>query len=221
LRAGQHLPKTFIKGDDMKVFLTFILCLTFASFVFAEQDAACPVGAKISAEQSKTQQAVNIPQAKYSSYDLDKWDVKTESSSVEEALDVFRRKAEPRYKQKIWIVDKNNSEKTIFVEYTTNDEAQQGILFSSGEDFVFYTGLSPAGASVVYGMNLVSNEEFIVDSGVDFSVFTCPNNNSNYVIIQQDAQGKINYSVYNLNREKIDVLTEGVNLDNLAEHICY
>ncbi|MFC1704615.1 hypothetical protein ACFL1E_07550 [Candidatus Omnitrophota bacterium] len=152
-------------------------------------------------------------------YNLEKWDVKTDSGSVEKALEVFKRKGQPRYSQKLWLVDKSDATKTIYVQYATGS-AQGKVLFSPNEDFVFYSGLSPAGTSVVYGMNLITSDEFIVDSGVDFNMFTCPNTNTSYVIVEQNGAAEVSYQVYNLNREKVVVLTEGVNLDNLGQYIC-
>ena len=204
----------------MKIPMISMAILVFGSACYAGEGAAYGAAAK-PLEQYQDGTTAQKPETESpATYDLNKWQVKTESGAVEDALAVFKRKGQPRYKQKVWIIDKNDNTKTYLVEYSTNDASQKKILFSPNEDFMFYLGLSPAGASVIYGMNLSTQEEFIVDSGVDFSIFSCPNNTTSYVVIEQNGAQQARYHIYNFNRQKIDVLQEGVSLDNMASYIC-
>ncbi|MFC1594452.1 hypothetical protein ACFL38_03905 [Candidatus Omnitrophota bacterium] len=190
----------------MKILSCVIMFVLLANVCYGQQD---------SPEATQT-----APGSSAVVHNLQKWDVKTQADSVDAALAVFERKSQPRYNKQLWLVDKNDSTKTILVQYTTGRETDR-ILFSPNEDFLYYVGLSPAGISTVYGMNLVTSEEFMLDNGVDVDFFTCPNNQTQYIIVQKQGEQQAAYHIYNQSREKINVLSEGVNMDNLAHHICY
>ena len=152
---------------------------------------------------------------------LNKWEVKTvRHDPVDEALKVYKNKSGSVYQKEIVLINKEDETQTIIVEYNV-EGGNDKILFSPDENFMFYAGLLPGGTNIIYGMNLSTNEEFTLDSGVDFDIFTCPNNNSSYIIVHQSDTEETIYQVYNFNREKLNVLTDSLTLDNMESYICY
>jgi len=193
----------------------FVLLFIFMSFpAFAKDDNAPLLTEKmIPSQESKS---ATLPSE--SSYNLQKWSVK-EEKIVSDAIDVFKRKAQPIRSKRVWIYDKNG-EKNFLVEYTPN-EANPKVIFSKDEDFAFFVGLSGLGENVIYGINLTTGNQYPIDTASHFEMITCPEKKKSYVVVDRMDGNRNTYFIYNLNGEKENSFMDAVTPENLKNKICY
>ena len=204
----------------MKIIFSFILFLSFAVSGFAQESSVYLKDGNILIERGGETRALDYSKKqKYANYHLKKWNVKEELNPVQEALQVYSKKSTPVYDKKIWIVDKRDGTKGIYVEYKTNNERDR-IVFSPSEDHVFYLGLSPlADTSVLYGRNLLTQERFSLNNTDDFDLLNCPNKKS-YVVVIEDGKVKT-YHIYSLGGEKVDTISGVPSQRDLERYVCY
>ncbi len=174
--------------------------------------------------ESKTGNKVldyNAPSNTYSPYShLKKWKVTKSPDSVNEALKVFDKKGEGPTEEKYWIINDETGAR-IVVEYNTYDPYSQ-MQFSPNEDFVYYKSTSDLGGSLIYGINLQTQNQFTVGNSNDFGIVSCPNKKSYISLMNENGQEKV-FSVYNLDGTKVNDynLDDNANFGNLENYICY
>ena len=150
-------------------------------------------------------------------YDLKRWVVEKDTDPVARALEVYKKRSEPRHNRRIWLTGKTDGKKRLIVEDAALGENDK-IIFSPDENYMYYLGLAPGGQSIVYGVNLASNEKFSLGSGEDFQAVNCPDKES-YVVVQPDGQGTI-YQVYTTNGERMETLTDLTSPLDLEKNLC-
>ena len=193
----------------------FILMFILVGFpAFAKEDKAPLISDKIVTPQSSK----NDPALPETSYDLQKWRIK-EEKVVSDAIDVFKRKAQPIRSKRVWIYDKNG-EKNFLVEHTPSEKNPK-VLFSDDENFAFFIGLSDIGQSIIYGINLTTGNQYPIDTASHFDMITCPNNKKSYVIVNKRDSNRNTYFIYNLNGKQESSLMDAVTPENLKDKVCY
>lgn len=150
-------------------------------------------------------------------YNLKQWIVEENTDPVKHALEVYKKKSEPLYTRRIWLTGKTDGKKHLIVEYAARGDDDK-IIFSPNEDFMYYLGLAPSGQSIIYGVNLLSNEKFSLGAGEDFRMANCPDKNS-YVIVRPGGQGAV-YQVYTINGERMQTLTDLNNPLDIEKNLC-
>ena len=192
------------------IILLLFIAVGFPSFAM-ENKTSLPSEKLITPQEPKTVSSADT------SYDLEKWRVK-EEKIVADAMDVFKRKAQPIHSKRVWIYDKNG-EKSFLVEYTPNT-GNPKVIFSNDEDFAFFVGLSGAGESVIYGFDLSSGNQYPIDTASHFDMITCPKKKKSYVVVNKGDGSRNTYFIYNLNGEKRSVL-DAVTPENIKNKVCY
>ena len=150
-------------------------------------------------------------------YNLKRWVVEENTDPVKHALEVYKKKSEPRYTRRIWLTGKTDGKKRLIVEYSARGDGDK-VIFSANEDFMYYLGLAPGGQSIVYGVNLLSNKKFSLGSGENFRTVNCPDKKS-YVVVQPDGQGTI-YQVYTIAGERMKTLTDLKSPLDIEKNLC-
>lgn len=151
-------------------------------------------------------------------YNLKRWVVEENTDPVKHALEVYKKKSEPRYTRRIWLTGKTDGKKRLIVEYAPRGDDDK-VIFSPNEDFMYYLGLTPGGQSIVYGVNLLSNKKFSLGSGENFHAVNCPDKKS-YVVVQPDGQGTI-YQVYSISGERMKTLTDLKSPLDIEKNLCH
>jgi len=202
----------------MRYLLTALFSMFLVSASFASGNTARLSGGKIIIDRPDGPKVLDYSQkVKYSNYDLKKWDIEKETDVIEEALEVYKKKSEPLYSQKVWIINKNGTEK-ILLEYKSADE-EDSIIFTNDENYVFYLGVSDAGQSIVYGMNLAAGGTTTLNNATSFFIETCPDNDT--YVITQDDDGDKEFYVYRVLSESIDEIDYNGSIDDLTQALCY
>jgi hypothetical protein len=151
-------------------------------------------------------------------YHLKKWDIATEVDPVQEALKVYKKKGEPLYQKRVWIIDKGNGTKNLLVEYVSSSSDSQ-VVFSPEEDFMYFLRTDDTGQNLIYGLELNTRRQFHIGTGKNFNLLTCPNRMS-YVILEQDEQG-LKHFIYQLTGEQKRVLHGAMTQDEIKKQVCY
>ena len=86
---------------------------------------------------------------------------------------------------------------------------------------MFYIGLSDTGESIVYGINLFSEQKFKVDSGNNLAIANCWSNKSYIIIKDNVSEDDIIYYIYNLKGKRLGVLSKSMIVGDLDDYICY
>ncbi|MFA5261072.1 MAG: hypothetical protein WC450_07590 [Candidatus Omnitrophota bacterium] len=155
---------------------------------------------------------------RYSDITLKKWKIKSGAETVNEALKVFKKRSPAAVTRKIWLVDRKDDSRQILVKYTYGG-GKDKVLFSGDENFLLFFDLTPNGASVITGMNLLSQERFVLGHGQDFNVFSCPDTRQ-YVVVQSSS-GQKEYYVYDLLNMRPVPLDSHVSTEDLSKFVCY
>jgi len=150
---------------------------------------------------------------------LKKWQLKEEDEKVQKALDVFKNKGKSLRNKKVWIIDKQNGEKKILIEYSQSGKGS-GLVFTPEEDFVIYTRSDSEGSSVVYWKDLSSGSQYSVSNAAGFNFVEC-SKNKRYVVIEKDLQGKKSYYLYDLKGQKVRDLTAPFTAEDMKKAVCY
>lgn len=158
--------------------------------------------------------------SRYSSYNLKKWGIKEKLDPVAEALKIFKKKDEAFYNKKIYIFEKSSGKEQMLIEYIV-DKNNDKVIFSPNEDFMFYIGLTDTGESIVYGVNLFSEQKFEVDSGNNLAMANCWSNKSYIIIKDNVSEDDIIYYIYNLKGKRLGVLSKSMIVGDLDDYICY
>ena len=93
------------------------------------------------------------------------------------------------------------------------------MIFSADENFLLFFDATPEGESVITGMNLLSQERFVLGQGKDFNFFSCPDRRQ-YVIVQSPG-GQKEYYVYDLQKNRSVPLDSSASPEDLNKRICY
>lgn len=149
-------------------------------------------------------------------YNLKKWNVEAEADPVKHALNVYKRKSAAAYNQRIWITNKSNGTQRVLIENIAPN-ATDKILFSPNEDFMYYLGVAPGGASLVYGVNLLTQQKFSLGGGQNFNAVNCPGKQS-FVVIQ--GQQPTVYQVFTSTGERMKDLTDVNSPVDLEKNLC-
>lgn len=158
--------------------------------------------------------------SRYSSYNLKKWGIKEKLDPVAEALKIFKRKDKTFYNKKIYIFEKSSGKEQMVIEYIV-DKNNDKVIFSPNEDFMFYIGLTDTGESIVYGINLFSEQKFEVDSGNNLAMANCWSNKSYIIIKDNVSEDDVIYYIYNLKGKRLGVLSKSMIVGDLDDYICY
>ena len=199
--------------------MSIVLC---TNFVFAAEKSGCSSCAKAAKTKNSSAFTDESGQADNgtlkASKKLRKWNIESQSDNVSAAIDVYKKRSNPKYTKKAWIVNRRDGTKSVLVEYTT-DKKNDTIVFSPDESFAYYLGLSANGESIVYGVNLSSNQQFEIGYGSTFDTLTCPDK-TNYVIVQ-DSSGKKIYHVYDALGTKINSINQIRGIESVNRYVCY
>jgi hypothetical protein len=201
----------------------FILLAIFCcSPCLAGQTTAYIKDEKIIIEDSKGRKKISAysKDKNRSIYNLKRWCIQTEDSPLDEAIKVFKNKAQPKYKRTILLINKKDNTQSVLIEYIPN-QREDKVVFSPDENFMYFLDASSPETNIIYGINLTTNERFVVSSGVDFDILTCPSNKNSYIVVKKDAANQMLYYVYNLDRQQEKILTGAVSLEDIAKYICY
>jgi len=152
-------------------------------------------------------------------YRLKNYTVKEEVNVVDEALKVFERKSPPVYSKKVWIYDQVEDRSQAYVEFMTN-EFNEDIVFSPGEEFVYYLEYTPEGEHRLYGIKIGTEEKFFINTAEDFFIETCEDKDTSYVIVAEDGQVD-SYHVFDLEGSKVQFIEKLDNIEDLKNVICY
>ena len=157
----------------------------------------------------------------YSPYsDLDKWYVSDNPDKVGQALKVFEDKGEPPYQERYWIINQDDQNQKIIIEYTSFD-TQPNMIFSPDEDFVYYKNLTDLGETSIIGINLSTREEFMVGRSDEFDLVTCPDDDAAFIALMDQKKKKKIYTIYNLQGEQVNSINQNIRFHNLQDYICY
>ncbi|HOW35191.1 MAG TPA: hypothetical protein PL155_02070 [Candidatus Omnitrophota bacterium] len=151
-------------------------------------------------------------------YDLKRWKVEESTDPVQHALEVYKKKSESKYVKRVWITDKKNGKRRMIVEYTPRG-ANDKVMFSQDEDFMYYLGLTPAGENIVYGVNLSNEDKFSLGTAEDFNMVRCPDKN-NYIVLQQGQQRSV-YNIYTVNGKKAKTITNIQDPVDIEKSLCH
>ena len=151
---------------------------------------------------------------------LKKWRVSDKPDSVSEALSVFKKKGQALHTEKFWIINKKDGSQKIVVEYSTFDK-QSPMIFSPDEDYVYYKTVSDFGETMIFGINLDTNNKFLVGDSNDFYITTCPDNESYISLLNDEIGQERSYVIYKLDGTWVNILNEDISFHNLEEYICY
>jgi len=205
----------------MKKFILFAMFLMFAGTVTAQQTNTYLKDGKIMVEtDSQTHMIDYSNDEKYVPvYNLKDWDVVEAPDKVQEALKVYKDKSQPLYTHRYWIVDKNDGNRKMIVEYTSRDQKER-IYFTPDEDYAFYLNLLPAGTSVVTGMNLTTGKLFTVAHSGFLTLCTCPPDQT-YVIVKDSHSDDIGrYVIYTKTGLFIKKILYGGTPSTICTKIC-
>lgn len=202
----------------MKIYLAAFFIMFFVATSFAQENQVQLKDGKVMVKTSKEVKSLDYSaEEKYSAIKLKKWDIKKESDVVDEALKVYKKKQDPVYSQKIWISAKDDGTQKILVEYKSLQEDSR-IIFSPDEDYMYYVGLSDADESVVYGMNLNSQESFVFNTADDFQLMECGGSSDYFVLLKDNEDARV--IVYDSEGTRDNVLNYTGDLMDLNELIC-
>lgn len=219
-----YSAKIFCKTQKTNLKKTLILAfvLSTGNICLAQDNSVYLKDGKIVVETKQgLKKALDYEESsRYSSYNLKKWGVKEKLDPVAEALKVFKRKKETFYNKKIYIFEKISGKEQIVIEYIV-DKSNDKVIFSPNEDFMFYIGLSDTGESIVYGINLFSEQKFKVDSGNNLAIANCWSNKSYIIIKDNVSEDDIIYYIYNLKGKRLGVLSKSMIVGDLDDYICY
>jgi len=143
---------------------------------------------------------------KYSSaYQLDRWQIIEKTDPVREALKVYEKKSEPLYTRRFWIINKDDQNRKIVLEYTSHD-LKERVIFTPEEDFVYYVNRIGEGPGVVTGMNLLTGKPFILAQSGSFYLSTCPDRTTYVVVKDTAAPDTSRYLIYSKSGENVDTV---------------
>ena len=202
----------------MKIYTVVVFIMFFAVTSFAQENQVQLKDGKVMIKTSKEVKVLDYSaEEKYSTIKLKKWDIRKESDVVDEALKVYKKKQDPVYSQKIWISAKDDGTQKILVEYKSLQEDSR-IIFSPDEDYMYYIGLSEADESVVYGMNLSSQESFVFNAADDFQLMECGGRGNYFVLLKDNEDARV--IVYDSEGTQDNILNYTGDLLDLNELIC-
>jgi len=135
---------------------------------------------------------------------LDRWIVQ-EDETVKQALEVYKRKAQPRYEKRIWIIDKRDEARRYPLDLRGK------LSFSPNEDFVFWVGNSWLNNPMVYGIDLFGGRKFSIADSDNFDLLRC-NNQKTYVVIEKEKGDSTYYYVYDLDGQKKGTFQKGIEI---------
>lgn len=205
------------KKDKKKIasiFMTMVLFIALSQALWAAGDIL-PSRTIVTTNNVVVRNDNLTESARPKVYNLNRWKVEENTDPVNRALGVYKKRSESKYNKRVWITDKNNGQKRMIVQYTPRD-VDDKIVFSSDENYMYYLGVTPAGTSIVYGINLLSNQEFSVASGQNFNVLNCPDKTT-YIVVE-DGQTKA-YQVFSMTGERMQTLTNTQPID-IEKSLC-
>lgn len=150
-------------------------------------------------------------------YRLKDWIVEQEADPVRHALEVYKKKSEPRYMKRVWVTGKKDGKKRLIVEYLSGGTDDR-MVFSTDEDFMYYLGIAPGGQNMVYGVSLSSGKKFSLGAAENFNMVHCPGN-KDYVVVQQ-GRGLAVYTIYTVTGERMKTLTNIQDPVDIEKSLC-
>ncbi len=150
-------------------------------------------------------------------YNLKRWVVEEHADPVKRALEVYKKKSQPRHTRRVWLTDRTDGKKRLVVEYAAHGSGGN-ILFSPDEYFMYYPGIALSGQNVIYGVNLLSNQRFSLGPGEDVSTVNCPDKKS-YVVVQSNEQGAA-YQVYTVAGKRMESFTDLKSPGDIEQNLC-
>ncbi len=150
---------------------------------------------------------------------LHKWVVREEVNPVEEALKVFKKGEEKLYQKKVWIIDKQNGQKSILVEYAS-PSATGDIVFSPDEENIYYIGVDSSGTSYLYKMDLDNQQATSLIPASDLETFDCGSSDKKYLVVKEEGPSH-SYVVYTFAGQQEDSLSGVVSWEDVKKYVCY
>ena len=205
----------------MKYNLLFVLLLLSTPAAFAENKAYLKDG-KIKLETEDKVRSIDYSATgKHDHYNLKNWEVEEKVvDAVAEAVQVYTEKKESGYRRRFVLIDRSNPHRTIIIDNAADQYG--GLQFTPAEDFVYYVGLpgtGVSGATGVYGLNLLTQENFMISQGDNLGVETCPDRKS-YVVVRVSGK-ETSYVIYNIYGKKIKDLENISSPEALTKNVCY
>ncbi len=207
------------------IFIGLSAVLLFQSDGFAEKPRIYQKDARVKAQPNKGAASTNSPDRKSPRvYETNNWIVREEVDEVEkvhDALKVFQSRKIPVYNRRVWIYDKVVDKNDVFVDFITND-FNKDIVFSPDENFVYYLAYTPQGQSNLYGLNLTTEKNFLINPAEQFSVQTC-NGKKSFVVVSEKIGDHTyqSYHIFNLEGEKVNFIEKLNKIEDLENVVCY
>lgn len=197
------------KRIDFGLILVVVGAISF--FFFSAAQARESSDEVPGADKKEALRAIETP------YDLEQWTVR-EEQVISEALDVFRKKAQPNKRKRIWIYEQSG-DKSFFIEYYPN-ERNPKVIFSPDENFAFFIAPSDKATKMIYGIHLLTGNQYPIADARPFELMACPDHKESYIAVDQNGDRQV-YLIYNLNGEPQQQISGILSPQDILQKICY